>query len=111
MEATSVYGIAAGGILIILIFVRFISFLLKFTSVVSIWIAAHFIYPYLLGRHRLIGPWTRVSVIGHLLYVAANLLALCFRPSTLAQATELEDYHCLILLSYLLAHLLGTLRI
>jgi hypothetical protein len=84
MEATNVYGIAAGGILIVLAFVRLVSFLSRFTSVVSVWIAVHFIYPYLLGRHRLIGPWTRFSAIGHLLYVAANLLALCFRPSTIA---------------------------
>jgi hypothetical protein len=84
MDATSVYGIAAGGIFIVLVFVRLISLLLRFTSVVSVWIAIHLIYPYFLGRHSLIGPWTRVSVIGHLLYVAANLFVLCFRPSTVA---------------------------
>jgi hypothetical protein len=44
----------------------------------------NFIYPYLLGRHRVISPWTRVSVIGHLLYVSANLLTLRFRPSMIA---------------------------
>jgi hypothetical protein len=77
MDATSVYGIAAGGIFIVLVFVRLISLLLRFTSVVSVWIATHLIYPYLLGRHSLIGPWTRASVIGHLLYVAANLFVLC----------------------------------
>lgn len=84
MEATSVYGIAAGGFFIALVSVRLVSLLLRFTSVVSVWIAIHLIYPYLLGRHSLMGPWTRVSVIGHLLYVAANLFVLCFRPSTVA---------------------------
>ncbi|KAH1894043.1 hypothetical protein KXW40_005924 [Aspergillus fumigatus] len=84
MEATSVYGIAAGGIFIVLVSVRLISLLLRYTSVVSVWIAIHLIYPYLLGRHRLVGPWTRVSVIGHLIYVAANVFVLCFQPSTIA---------------------------
>lgn len=82
MDVTSMYGIAAGGILLVLVFVRLLSLLLSFTSVVSVLIAKHLTYPYFLGRHRLVGPWTRASVIGHLLYAAANLLALCFQPSS-----------------------------
>lgn len=84
MEATSVYGIATGGIFIVLVSVRLISLLLKSTSVVSVWIVMHFIYRNWLSRHHLISPWTCVSAIRYLLYTAANLLVLCFWPSIIA---------------------------
>lgn len=50
------YGITTSGIFITLISIRLISLLLRFTSVVSVWIIIYLIYPYLLSYYSLISP-------------------------------------------------------
>lgn len=38
----------------------------------------HIIYPYILRRHRYIGPWTRGGVIIHLFYITVILFCTSF---------------------------------
>ncbi|PGG99692.1 hypothetical protein AJ80_09306 [Polytolypa hystricis UAMH7299] len=83
METTDFYAIAAGGIVVSLILVRVLSYLSHLTTAVSVFVSKHLTYPYLIRRHRLLGPWTHFDVLCHLVYVAANVFCLCY-PNLLA---------------------------
>lgn len=50
------YRIATSGIFITLISIRLVSLLLRFTSVMSVWIIIYLIYLYLLSCYSLINP-------------------------------------------------------
>lgn len=80
------YAIAAGGSLAILVSVRIIFHLLRFTGTISVIVSKHLTYPYALNRHRLIGPWTRAGLLLHLFYAAVNSFFLCFQVSSVAHA-------------------------
>lgn len=56
INITTVYAIALGTIVFALIFVRALCCLAPLKSVVSVLFLKHLYYPYLLDRHRLIGP-------------------------------------------------------
>lgn len=62
MEFMTLYAIVAGGIFLLLVLVRIAPSFEPLAEALSRWVAKHLAYPYLLGRHRLIGPWTRLAV-------------------------------------------------
>ncbi|ELR09836.1 hypothetical protein GMDG_04319 [Pseudogymnoascus destructans 20631-21] len=73
MDAIQIYAIAAGGTLCIFAFVNLLPLLIPLVTRVSIFVSKHFRYPYILHRHRILGPWTRAGVIIQLAYLAINL--------------------------------------
>lgn len=76
MEITTIYAIAAGGIVSVFIFIRCLYLLAPLQSTVSVFVSRHLTYPYCLGRHRFAGPWTRAGVLVHISYLAVNLVCL-----------------------------------
>ena len=42
----------------------------------------YLLYPLLLRRHRLLGPWTRAEAAFELIYLAANIICTCFKVSS-----------------------------
>lgn len=76
INITTIYAIALGAIIFTLIFMKVLYCLAPLKSVVSVLFLKYLYYPYLLDRHRLIGPWTCVGTLFNLIYVAANLLGL-----------------------------------
>lgn len=85
MELLSFCGISIGGFLAILLLVRVASFLTESADVASVFISKHFIYPYIVNRHRVFGPWSRANVLLCVLYAALNVFFISFR----AQDTEI----------------------
>ena len=87
MDVTDIYAIAAGGLYGIILFVNFvtrsISFLRTYLSVI---ILRHVIYPFFLRRHRVLGPWTRSSVLLHTFYWAGTIFCGSFGASNFATA-------------------------
>lgn len=76
MNSIDIFAIAAGGSFIFLIFIRSLAYLVSLTRTVAVLVSKHLTYPYLLGRHRLFGPWTRFDILLHALYVTVNILCL-----------------------------------
>ncbi len=88
MEITQIYAVAAGGALAFLVIVKLwlsITRILRFQT--SGFLLKHVVYPYLLRRHRCIGPWTRGSVLLHVFYIAAVIFCNSFRVDSLTQAS------------------------
>jgi hypothetical protein len=110
MEYMILYAIAAGGIFLLLVLVRiapwfgllaealsrFVAkqaealsrFVAKKAEALSRCVAKHLAYPYLLGRHRLIGPWTRLAVLLSLAYGLVNIFFVTFRASSSSEMSR-----------------------
>jgi hypothetical protein len=73
--------------------------------VVAIFFCQHLTYPYLLDRHRLLGPWTRASVVLHFSYVAVNVFLISFRSTSVDDAGRRAGTLSLINLTFLLSAL------
>ncbi|KFZ02687.1 hypothetical protein V500_00025 [Pseudogymnoascus sp. VKM F-4518 (FW-2643)] len=73
MDAIQIYAIAAGGTLCIFAFVNLLPLLIPLVTRISNFVSKHFRYPYILHRHRILGPWTRAGVVIQLAYLAINL--------------------------------------
>ncbi|OAF59117.1 hypothetical protein VC83_04114 [Pseudogymnoascus destructans] len=76
MDAIQIYAIAAVGTLCIFAFVNLLPLLIPLVTRVSIFVSKHFRYPYILHRHRILGPWTRAGVVIQLAYLALNLFCI-----------------------------------
>jgi hypothetical protein len=85
MEFMTLYAIAAGGIFLLLVLVRIAPSFKPLAEALSRWVAKHLAYPYLLGRHRLIGPWTRLAVLLSLAYGVINIFFVTFRASSTSE--------------------------
>lgn len=120
MYILTTYAISVGSIFAILFVLRIISFFNPWTGLYASFISRHFTYPYLLGRHRLAGPWTRAGAFFHLLYITLNVFLTFFDRASVSdaghRAGELAMINMIFLVSALhlsyLSDLLGiTLRI
>ena len=48
--------------------------------------AKHLTYPFLVGRRRLLRPWSRADVLLQVIYLTINILCLTFRVSSVKEA-------------------------
>jgi hypothetical protein len=78
MDINQYYATAAGGIVIIFVLVNFLPHITRLAKHISLLISKHYTYPYLLHRHRFLGPWSRADVLVQLIYIAANIICLIF---------------------------------
>lgn len=79
MELLSFCAISVGGFLAILLLVRIASFLTQSADVASLFVSKHFIYPYLVNRHRICGPQSRANVSVCVLYAVLNFFFISFQ--------------------------------
>lgn len=82
MEFMILYAIAAGGIFFLLVLVRIAPSFKPLAEALSRLVAKHLAYSHLLGRHRLIGPWTRLAALLFLAYGVINTFFVTFRASS-----------------------------
>lgn len=87
MNVTQIYAIAAGGFFIVFLLFNFLSRTTRFRETASLFISKHLIYPYILGRHRLLGPWSRAGILIQLTCITVNLFCLGFRTSNISEAS------------------------
>ena len=87
MEASEIYALAAGGILVILLVYRFISFLFhqRYNGVVSLFFK-HVLYPYVCRRFRYFGPISRMQLIIQTVYWSGTLLCNVVKVKGLSEA-------------------------
>ncbi|KAL2846614.1 hypothetical protein BJY01DRAFT_173064 [Aspergillus pseudoustus] len=103
MNAIEIYAITAGGIFATLFLTRTLCYLAKSSKFFSILVSRHLILPFMVDRHQLWGPWTRISVLLNVSYAAINLVLIFFRMKSWAgagrQAGELALVNLIFLLS------------
>lgn len=63
MNVTQVYAIAAGGVFVLLLTVKSVSSVQRVLRALTILVAKHLAYPFLVRRHRFLGPWSRADVL------------------------------------------------
>ncbi|KAJ5276525.1 uncharacterized protein N7525_002882 [Penicillium rubens] len=86
MDPLVIYAITAGGIFAVLLLIRTISLLAGCGHLFSLIVSQHLTLPFVIRRHRFLGPWTRAGVFLHLSYAAINIFLLFFRIKSLTGA-------------------------
>ena len=80
------YAVAAGGTLSIFVLLNLLPYLAPLWKHISLFTSKHLTYPYVLHRHRLIGPWSRFEFLLQVVYLTINIFCLSFRLSGVAKA-------------------------
>ena len=93
---TQFYAIAAGGCIALLFIVHTLIRLSWLFEPCDALLRKYFLYPLLLRRHRLLGPWTRAQVAFELIYSAANAFCACFKVSTASDVATRAGHLSLI---------------
>ena len=86
MEITQVYAIALGGVAFAFVLVTLFSSLTGLGRYLCLQSSKYLIYPYVLNRHRLLGPWSGGDVLIQVIYLTANIFCLSFGAADVSQA-------------------------
>ncbi|CAG8079570.1 unnamed protein product [Penicillium salamii] len=89
MEATCIYSIVIAGIFILIILVSCLRALAPLGSYLKLKLGRHLTYPYILRRHRLLGPWSRGIFCLQLAYISTNLVVLLIEGLSI---TSIRDH-------------------
>ena len=87
MDAPFFYAIAAGGGIILLLFINATTHLTKFLEPCRMLIRKYFLLPTLVGRHRFFEPWNFAQMSFQLIYLVANIFCASFRVTTAKEAS------------------------
>lgn len=114
MDSPIVYTIIVAGCFGILLAIQLIQRSKPLRAILSRYIAKYLTYPYLVDRHRLLGPWTRGEVILFVSYVSGNLVCIFYPDMSAHGMSSRSGSLSLINMIYLfspnldfLAHCLG----
>ena len=86
MEITQVYAVVVGGIASAFLLLALMSSLAPFWAYIRLQMTKHLVYPYILNRHALIGPWSAADVLLQVVYLTVNLFCISFRVANISQA-------------------------
>ena len=86
MNIPQVYAIAAGGVFILLLIFKSVSSVHQVLCALAILVAKHLTYPFIVRRHRLLGPWNRADVLLQLVYFTINIFSMIFRITSIKDA-------------------------
>jgi hypothetical protein len=84
MEISEAYAIAIGGSFVLLFLLNSLPYITGLAEYLLMLTSKHLTYPYLLSRHRLLGPWSRAGFGLQLIYIVANILCLSFQTASLS---------------------------
>ena len=76
MEISDAYAIAVGGGFVLLFLVNSLPYVTGLAEYLTTQMSKHLTYPYLLSRHRFLGPWTRAGFGLQLIYIITNIVCL-----------------------------------
>ncbi len=82
MEITQIYAIVAGGVFLLLMFMKGFPFIQQVLQSLNITISRYLTYPLIVRRHRLLGPWRPADVLLQLLYISLNVFCVTFRVTS-----------------------------
>ena len=96
MEATQIYAITAGSVFAILTIINALLSIMQKLHACNMIILKHLIYPFLIRRHRLIGPWTRVDALWRVVYLTINVFFSVFPLLSMAETAKRAGHISLI---------------
>ena len=86
-SASQLYAIITGGILGLVILTRLVLRMTRgLKDHILIIFLQHVLYPFLIKRHRLLGPWSRASLLFQAMYLSTTILCLSYKVSDLSEA-------------------------
>lgn len=83
MEPLVIYAILVGSLLMTFALIRIIKSLVRWKSSARVFVFRHFIYPSVISRHSVAGPWSLAGILTHLTYVTINLFLTFYKSSSL----------------------------
>jgi hypothetical protein len=86
MDTIAVYALMIGSIWTIFLFINLLPYLTQIRERICLLAAFHLTYPYLIHRHRFLGPWNRANCLLQVLYLATNVLCLGFQASSIYES-------------------------
>lgn len=81
MEVIEIYAITFGCFLSLIVLGKYLARFVPW-STINLFFNQHFVYPYVLGRHSFLGPWTRLGTFMHLSYVSIIAFILFFKSNS-----------------------------
>ncbi|EKG09128.1 FAD-binding 8 [Macrophomina phaseolina MS6] len=97
MDITYIYCIAVGGLVALIGLVpRLISIAKRVWRTILVASAKHLALPYVVGRHRHLGPWTRLDVLIWVAFFATNLFCVAMHVSSWSEAGRRAASLCLV---------------
>ena len=88
MDITLIYAIGLGGVLLMPILFRLLQHRVFLTPNIFQHTLRYLDYPYLIQRHRILGPWTWLDVIFQSVYITSNCVCLGFRADIAVAGTR-----------------------
>jgi hypothetical protein len=85
MDITQKYATAAGGVFFIFTLVNLLPHITPLMGHISLFTSKHLTYPYLIYRHRFLGPWSPADGLVQLIYLTANVFCFSFRVATISE--------------------------
>ena len=86
MNIPQVYAIAAGGVFVLLLIMKSGSSIHHVFHALTILVAKHLTYPFLVRHHRLLRPWSRADVLLQVTYFTINIFCMTFRVVSVKDA-------------------------
>lgn len=102
MDITQAYAIAVAGIASSFLLVALSGSIVQYGTLLGHAVSKHLVYPFVVDRHALIGPWNVAGITLHLCFLAANIFCLTFRVPSISDAGRRAGMLALINLSPLL---------
>jgi hypothetical protein len=86
MNVSSIYAIAVGGCFLALFLIQTRTTMIGWFESCSVLISRHLTLPALIHRHRIWGPWSRLSFLIYLVYIGVNITVILFHTDSIPQA-------------------------
>jgi hypothetical protein len=86
MDISLVYAIVMGGSFCLLLFINSLPLIARLIRYLSPLVSKRLIYPYILYRHRLLGPWSGADILVQLICIAGNICCFEFWDTTISKA-------------------------
>ncbi|KAJ5741589.1 hypothetical protein N7533_010998 [Penicillium manginii] len=83
MEPLVIYAILAGSLLLTFALIRILKSLVQWKDSARVFVFRHLIYPSVISRHSLAGPWSPAGILTHLTYATINIFLACYKSSSL----------------------------
>lgn len=88
IDAIQVYAAIVSSTFVVCALFRLRSRLRTFGHLIRRWTRRHLLYPYLVGRHRFVGPWSRAAVLLQVCFVLVNAFCIGFRTPSIHDASR-----------------------
>ena len=88
IDTAYIYALALGTAFVVSVLFRLRWCFRESFNLIRRYLRQHLVYPYLVQRHRLLGPWSRAAVLYQMCFVFANAFCVGFRTTSIQNASR-----------------------